>query len=81
MSAWKDFLADDIFDPTGKPGKVMICFLNRFLEGLDGVKYKFLVDGKLGISGTTTEEKFCIELVPTTFTPIETYVWSRTGKK
>lgn len=81
MSAWENFLADDGLDPTGKPGKVMICLMNRFLEGLDGVKYKFVLDGKMSISGTTTEEKFCIEFAPSTFIPIETYVWSFVGKR
>jgi hypothetical protein len=36
---WRNFL-DDIFGDDTKPGKVMICFVNRYLEGLDGVKYR-----------------------------------------
>lgn len=78
MSWWNDFLNDveDLFrDPT-KPGKVMICFVNRNLEGLDGIKYKFKFDGQEK-AGVTTADNYCIELSPTTLNPIQTYVWSR----
>ena len=72
---WRNFL-DDIFGDDTKPGKVMICFVNRYLEGLDGVKYKIKFDGREK-SGTTTEQDFCIEVKPSSFNPIQTYVWSR----
>lgn len=72
---WRNFL-DDIFGDDTKPGKVMICFVNRYLEGLDGVKYKIKFDGREK-SGTTTEQGFCIEVKPSSFNPIQTYVWSR----
>jgi predicted chitinase len=75
MSAWKDFL-DDVFGPADQPGKVMICFMNRYLEGLDGIKYKIKFDGQER-SGTTTSANYCIELTPKSFKPVETYVWSR----
>lgn len=75
MSAWKDFL-DDVLGPPDQPGKVMICFMNRYLEGLDGIKYKIKYDGKER-SGTTTTANYCVEITPKSFKPIETFVWSR----
>lgn len=73
--SWRDFL-DEIFNDETKPGKVMICFVNRYLEGLDGVQYKIKYDGREK-SGTTAEHSFCIEVTPSSFNPIQTYVWSR----
>lgn len=73
--SWRDFL-DDIFGDETKPGKVMICFVNRYLEGLDGVQYKIKYDGREK-SGTTSEQNYCIEIAPVSFNPIQTYVWSR----
>jgi predicted chitinase len=75
MSLWQDFL-DDVFGDENKPGKVMICFVNRQLEGMDGVQYKIKYDG-MERSGTTTEQAYCVELQPKSFAPIQTYVWSR----
>lgn len=73
--SWRDFL-DEIYGDETKPGKVMICFINRYLEGLDGVQYKIKYDSREK-SGTTTEQDFCIEVKPSSFNPIQTYVWSR----
>lgn len=73
--SWRNFL-DDIFGDDTKPGKVMICFVNRYLEGLDGVKYKIKYDGREK-SGTTSEQDFCIEVTPSSFNAVQTYVWSR----
>lgn len=75
MSRWQDFL-DELFAENSKPGKVMICFVNRYLEGLDGVKYKIKYDG-LERSGITTTKEFGIELSPRSLKPIQTFVWSR----
>lgn len=75
MSAWKDFL-DSIFGDEDKPGKVMICFVNRYLEGMDDVRYKIKYDG-IEKSGTTTAENYCVELSPKSLDPIQTFVWSR----
>ncbi|MDR3566378.1 MAG: hypothetical protein P4N59_33810 [Negativicutes bacterium] len=75
MSLWQDFL-DDVFGDENKPGKVMICFVNRQLEGMDGVQYKIKYDS-MEKSGTTTEQAYCVELQPKSFAPIQTYVWSR----
>lgn len=72
--SWRNFL-DDIFSDDTKPGKVMICFVNRYLEGLDGVKYKIKYDGREK-SGTTSEQDFCIEVTPSSFNAVQTYVWS-----
>lgn len=73
--SWRDFL-DDVFGDEKKPGKVMICFVNRHLEGLDGIQYKIKFDGREK-SGTTSEQDFCIELAPISLNPIQTFVWSR----
>jgi predicted chitinase len=75
MSNWQDFL-DELFADKTKPGKVMICFVNRYLEGLDGIKYKVCHDG-VERTGTTTMQNFGIELTPRSLKPIQTYVWSR----
>jgi putative chitinase len=52
---WSDFFSD-LFsrrragqaggDTLTKPGPVMICFVNRYLEALDGVKYRIAYEGK-----------------------------------
>ena len=39
MSKWRDFL-DEMFADKSAPGSVMICFVNRYLEGMDGIRYK-----------------------------------------
>lgn len=75
MNAWQDFL-DSIFGDADKPGKVMICFVNRYLEGMDDVRYKIKYDG-LEKSGTTTAQNYCVELTPKSLDPIQTFVWSR----
>lgn len=77
MSAWKDFL-DGLFPPVDKPGEVMICFVNRYLEGLDGIKYKIKFDGMEKV-GVTTEESYSVTLMPKSFKPIQIFVWSRTA--
>lgn len=78
MSLWETFLAeiDDSFGVDAHPGKVAICFMNRYGEGLDGIKYKIKYDG-MEKTGTTTESQYCVELTPKSFAPIQTYVWSR----
>lgn len=75
MSTWQNFL-DDVFGHEDKPGKVMICFVNRNMAGMDDIKYKIKFDG-LEKSGTTSMEKYCIEITPKSFSPIQTFVWSR----
>lgn len=75
MSNWRDFL-DELFADKSKPGKVMICFVNRYLEGLDGIKYKIRHDG-VERTGTTTTDNYGVELTPRSLKPIQTYVWSR----
>ena len=62
-----------------KPGTVMICFVNRYLEALDGVKYKIACDGK-ELAGTTTATDYCFEVQPETLNPIKVSVWSRKSK-
>jgi putative chitinase len=78
MSLWEDFL-DDVFGDIKQPGTVMICFVNRYLEGMDDVKYKIKYDGHEK-SGVTTAQNYCIELTPTSFKPIQIFVWSRKAK-
>jgi putative chitinase len=53
----------------------MICFLNRYLKPIDGVKYKFKYDGK-ELSGKTTTTSYCFEITTRTVTPITVWVWS-----
>jgi putative chitinase len=84
MSLWKNFLEDvDALNPYAphrpKPGKVMVCFMNRYLEALDDVKYKFIYDGNT-VEGKTTETDYCFELTPKSTKPIEVYVWSQKNK-
>jgi len=83
MSDWRKFL-DDVGAEmsvawntfTHQPGEVMICFVNRYLEGLDGIKYK--IKHRRGVvEARTTPEKYCVTISPKSFDPIEIYVWSR----
>lgn len=75
MSKWRDFL-DEMFADKSAPGSVMICFVNRYLEGMDGIRYKIRHDG-VERTGTTTSDDYSVELKPKNLKPIETYVWSR----
>ncbi|MFA5172490.1 MAG: hypothetical protein WC426_13085 [Sulfuriferula sp.] len=68
-----------MFGDFKQPGTVMICFVNRYLEGMDDVKYKIKFDGHEK-SGVTTAQSYCIELTPTSFKPIQIFVWSRKAK-
>lgn len=79
MSRWRNFL-DEVFADKSKPGSVMICFVNRYLEGMDGIRYKIRHDG-VERTGTTTLDEYSVELMPKSFKPIETYVWSRKAGK
>mgnify|MGYP001594973568 CR=1 FL=1 len=83
MSEWLGFL-DDLGEEisekwntlTNQPGQVMICFVNRYLEGLDGIKYKIQCNGKI-IEAQTTAKQYCVTVAPTNLKPIDIYVWSR----
>lgn len=84
MSDWRNFLGDlgeDISEAwntlNNEPGQVMICFVNRYLEGLDGVKYKIEHNRKVISEAKTTPNKYCITVSPTNFQPIDIFVWSR----
>lgn len=77
MSEWMDFL-NDVFGKNKQPGQVMICFMNRYLEGLDGIKYKIKYDGMERV-GVTTDDNYSITLTPKSFNPIRIFVWSRTA--
>jgi len=82
---WNTFF-DDLMDghalekpatpAAPKPGKVMICFLNRYLKAVDGVKYKFQYDDQEFI-GTTTSTNYCFNIQTQTVAPIHVSVWSR----
>ncbi|NMG46013.1 hypothetical protein GPA22_20040 [Aromatoleum toluvorans] len=61
------------------PGKVMICFVNRYMNALDGVKYRIRFDGR-ELTGTTSDAHYCIEFQPKTLAPIRVWVWSRQRK-
>ena len=59
-----------------KPGEVMVCFVNRYLEGMDNVQYK-IRHGLDTREGRTTDKRYCVTLKPATLKPIEIEVWSR----
>jgi predicted chitinase len=75
MSKWRDFL-DEMFADKSAPGSVMISFVNRYLEGMDGIRYKIRHDG-VERTGITTSDDYSVEVKPKSLKPIETYVWSR----
>ncbi|MBD5802129.1 hypothetical protein AZOA_15550 [Azoarcus sp. Aa7] len=62
-----------------QPGKIMVCFVNRYMKALDGVKYKIRFDGQ-ELAGITSEGNYCIELQPRTLGPVRVSVWSRQRK-
>lgn len=81
MSDWRDFL-DDLAEPAGtspakpKPGPVMICFVNRYLQALDGIHYKIKHGNQL-LEGRTSEGRYCITIQPYDLNPVQVYAWSR----
>lgn len=81
MSDWRDFL-DDLAEPAGtspakpKPGPVMICFVNRCLQALDGIHYKIKHGNQL-LEGRTSEGRYCITIQPYDLNPVQVYAWSR----
>lgn len=81
---WRTFFDDLTGSNTAtpapdKPGKVMICFMNRYLEAIDDLKYKFQYDGQ-EFTGTTTATSYCFNIQPRTLDPIRVFVWSRKTK-
>ena len=83
MSEWLGFLdnlGEEINEKwntlTNKPGQVMICFVNRYLDGLDGIQYK-VEHNRQVIEAKTTAKKYCVTISPTNFKPVDVYVWSR----
>lgn len=83
MSNWLGFLdviGEEVSEQwntlTNKPGQVMICFVNRYLDGLDGVKYKISYNGKT-IEAQTTTQNYCVTITPKNFDPIDIDVWSK----
>lgn len=80
MNAWENFLevADHLnpWAPTPpKLGKVMVCFINRYLVAVSDLKVKIVVDGQAYKHQTTTKD-YCFEYQPQTSVPIQVYVWS-----
>jgi predicted chitinase len=81
MSVWKNFF--EIFDRKNHshgPGKIMISFVNRYLEPMDGVKFKIVFEGqeKLGI---TTASRHSVQVDPKNAGPVRVYVWSKKIRK
>lgn len=81
MSLWQDFLEqlsgkhrND--DSSEHPGEVMICFVNRYLEALDGIRYQLKFD-QSSYEGKTTEQHYCVRFTPESLDPIRVFVWSR----
>lgn len=54
----------------------MICFVNRYLEALDGVHYKLQFSNDT-YEGETTETQYCVKFTPKTLDPIRVFVWAR----
>jgi len=83
MTKWQDFF--DLFrrrndpDRMQKPGPIMFCFVNRYLEPMDAIRYKIVYDGKT-LSGVTTEESHTAEVIPSSISPVIVYAWSRVKK-
>jgi predicted chitinase len=83
MSSWKEFL--DYLDslrgikrePT--PGAVMFCFVNRYLEPMEDIKYRIEFDGKV-VTGITTASQHWREVNPASLQPIKVFAWSRVRK-
>lgn len=86
MSDWRNFL-DEASEQAGElwrtitqePGPVMVCFVNRYLEALDGVKCKIQYDDQT-LELHTTPDRYCVTLQPKTFKPVKISVWSRMSK-
>ncbi len=80
--AWQTFLdgiTNSLSGANKKPGEVMIAFLNKHLEPLDGIEYKISCDG-LESKGKTTVASYCVKIKPVTLKPIQVQVWSRRTK-
>lgn len=78
MSSWEEFLNGPLGE-AGLPGEVMICFVNRYIEGLDGIRYKIKCGG-IEKRGVTTEADYCVTVSPKSLSPIQTFVWSKTAQ-
>jgi len=77
MSTWKEFLNRlRGIEPALQPGLVMISFVNRFLEPLDGIKYRIEYDDKI-IAGVTTKTQHTVEIQPLSLRTIKVYAWAR----
>jgi predicted chitinase len=85
--SWETFFEDlkraALGEPEKKaepmPGKIMLCFMNRYLQPVDNLKYKFIVDGEI-YAGTTTTASYCFNIQAKTLKPIRILVWSRKTK-
>lgn len=75
LDSYKAFEPLDTRPAPDTPGKVMVCFVNRYMKALDGVKYRIRFDGK-ELAGTTSENAYCIELQPASLSPVRVWVWS-----
>jgi predicted chitinase len=84
MGTWQDFLryVDEL---GGKPqikmpGAIMFCFVNRYFEPVDLIKYRIEIDGRV-ITGTTSIASNTVEVKPESLNPISVYAWSRMRKE
>lgn len=75
LDSYKAYEPLDTRPAPDTPGKVMVCFVNRYMKALDGVKYRIRFDGK-ELAGTTSENAYCIELQPASLSPVRVWVWS-----
>lgn len=80
MSFWKTFLEyiDHLkgIDTEPRPGRILFCFVNRYLEPMEAIRYKIVFDGKT-VAGVTTKEAHSVEIEPASLSSVKVYAWSR----
>jgi predicted chitinase len=80
MSNWKDFF--DIFSetqPISVPGKIMVSFVNRYLEPMEDIKYKIVFESQEKV-GVTTINQHSVQIEPNRTGFVKIYVWSKKNK-
>ncbi len=77
MTDWTDFLElFRIYKDDTKPGDIMIRFVNRYMQPVDGIRYLAKYEGK-EIKGETTESNNTLIISPSSIQEIRLYAWSR----
>jgi len=77
MTDWFDFLKDILPDDRASEfGKILIRFVNRYMQPADEIRYRIKIEGRQ-IEGITTASQNIVELQPRTAEEILVYAWSR----